>query len=124
MNELINTAHTAAKEKGFWDKPSGHEVELSFITQKIMLIVSELSEAVEALRDEKFTNNEVRTQMVIKFDTNVFKEHIKNTFEDEIADTFIRLLDLCGYMNIDIDTHIALKMKYNKSRGYKHNRKF
>lgn len=33
-----------------------------------------------------------------------FKENILNTREDKIADVFIRLFDLCGYLGINIET--------------------
>lgn len=45
-----------------------------------------------------------------------FELYIKDTFEDEIADAIIRLLDLSAYLNIDIDKHMELKMKYNSMR--------
>lgn len=41
-------------------------------------------------------------------------------FPSEIADAFIRLADLCGYLNIDIDTEVKLKMAYNETRSYRH----
>lgn len=45
---------------------------------------------------------------------------MKDTFEDEIADSIIRLLDLCGKNNIDIEAHIQAKMDYNATRGFKY----
>ena len=42
----------------------------------------------------------------------------------EVADVAIRLFDLCGGMNIDLEKHIELKMKYNSLRGYKHGKAF
>ena len=46
----------------------------------------------------------------IKYDDNYikdflegFRNNIKNTFEDKLADVVIRTLDLCGYYEIDID---------------------
>ena len=94
-----------------------------------MLIVSELSEALEADRKNKhaalhsFYSRKNDRSCTEDFQAD-FQELIKDTFEDEIADTFIRLFDLCGALNIDIDTHINLKMKYNKTRPYKHNKEY
>ena len=94
-----------------------------------MLIVSELSEALEADRKNKhaalnsFNCRKNERSCIEDFQAD-FQELIKDTFEDEIADTFIRLFDLCGALNIDIDTHINLKMKYNKTRPYKHNKDY
>lgn len=38
----------------------------------------------------------------------------------ELADTVIRIFDLCGYYGIDLETAILEKMKYNKVRPYRH----
>jgi len=52
------------------------------------------------------------------------KRSVKNSFEDEMADIIIRVMDLCGAMNINIDWHIEQKMKYNLLRPYKHNKAY
>ena len=62
-----------------------------------MLIVTELAEAMEAHRHQDHEN-----------------------FREEIADTFIRLFDLCGGMEIDIQQEIEKKSEKNKKRPYKH----
>ena len=49
---------------------------------------------------------------------------IKDTFEDEISDVFIRLGDLCGSLDIDIEKHLDMKMTFNELRGKKHNKLF
>lgn len=36
----------------------------------------------------------------------------------------IRLFDLCGYMDIDIEKHIDLKLKYNQGRPNKHGKNY
>ncbi len=66
---------------------------------RLMLVVTEISEAAEAVRSN---------------DTENFKE--------ELADTFIRLLDICGTMGIDIENEIAKKMGHNRNRPVKHGR--
>lgn len=84
-----------------------------------MLIVTELGEAMEAYRKNNYSDIYIES-----FNSNIsimdFETFFKNTFEDELADVIIRLLDLCKYMKIDIEKHIELKMKYNESRPYKH----
>ena len=67
---------------------------------KLFLVCSELAEAGEAVRDGDF-------------------EH----FKEEIADTFIRLFDICGTTGIDIEKEVEKKMKVNESRPIKHGRK-
>jgi len=92
IKELINESHKIAREKGFWDEERP-------TSEKLMLIVTEVSEACEADR---------------KGDQESFKR--------ELADVFIRLADLCGKHNIDIESYIIRKMKINKDRPYKHNK--
>ena len=53
-----------------------------------------------------------------------FIHHVKDTFEDELADVMIRLGDLTGKMDIDIEKHISLKQKFNSRREKMHGKKF
>jgi len=90
------------------------------IPEKLMLIVSELGEALEALRkgDLLSKNNKYynRAKSKVKWKPN--------SFEDELADTIIRICDLAEYMGIDLEWHLKKKIAYNKKRPYKHNKKF
>ena len=90
LNELAKLCHSIAVEKGFWDKERN-------IGEALMLIVTELAEAMEAHRHQDDAN-----------------------FKEELADTFIRLLDLCGGLKIDIEQEIYQKAVHNKTRAYKH----
>ena len=49
---------------------------------------------------------------------------MKDTFEDEIADTVIRIFDMCEGFGIDLERHIELKLEYNRTRPYKHGKKY
>lgn len=77
------------------------------IGELLMLIVSELGEALEAHRmgifakENKYCNFENIYQDIngtMMLNTVLFESNFKDTFEDEIADVFIRLFDLCGYL--------------------------
>lgn len=114
LNELAKRIHQDNVERGFYDEKR----ELGTL---LMLIVSEVSEALEADRKGRHVNISELTETE---KTVGFKEKIKDTFEDEIADTFIRLFDLVGYLNIDIESHINAKLDFNKTRGYKHGKKY
>ncbi len=110
--------HDNAVNKGFW--PTNQN-----IGEKLMLIVSELGEAMEAHRKGKFAYgsfdpSETSNKTFVK----AFEHGIKDTFEDELADTTIRLFDLAYAMGIDIEKHIQLKNRYNKTREYLHGKKY
>lgn len=98
LNTLAQKIHENAKAKGFWDKPrSTGEV--------FMLIVSELGEALEADRSGKRANWDAYQLFKDEDydDTTAFAANIKDTFEDEIADVVIRILDWCAYAELTID---------------------
>tara|TARA_R100000742_G_C4278836_1_gene102211 strand:+ start:1094 stop:1462 length:369 start_codon:yes stop_codon:yes gene_type:complete len=112
--------HEGNRKKGFYD---GGDKQLGTM---LMLVVSELGEALEAHRHSlkaDLTYYEGILNAKHDFQT-AFKEAIKDTVEDEIADAIIRLLDLCGYYHIDIQKHIDLKLKYNQTRGYRHGKEY
>ena len=114
FNDLAFVIHENAKSKGFWDVSTN-------IPEKLMLIVSEVSEALEAHRHGRIAPKGIANK---EFDRDEFEAIYKDTFNDEIADTIIRLLDLCGHLKIDIDTHIKYKMKYNVTRERLHGKKY
>lgn len=126
LNFAALKIHQNAKSKGFWD----NERETGTL---LMLCVSELSEALEADRKDRFAKHDI---FDIDLDSNsdivpldirfkrAFESNIKDTFEDELADTVIRILDLCGARGIDIEKHINLKLEYNLSRERMHGKAY
>lgn len=121
LNELATKIFNNAKSKGF------HETEHN-IGQMLCLIHSEVSEALEAHREDKYADLKTFEKLSDfnrpSHDLFSFESNIKNTFEDELADVIIRVLDLCAYKNIDIEKHIALKMEYNSRREHKHGKNY
>lgn len=123
MKTLQIEAHTNAKDKGFW------KGEAANIPTKLMLIVSEISEALEAHRNNKFANTlyGIRALNLIIENENFiysFEQKIKDTFEDELADAVIRILDLAEYYDINLEEHIKAKMRYNSMRPCMHGKKY
>lgn len=120
LNNAADTIYSIAKNKGFWD---GERQKGTLL----MLVVSELAEALEADREDKYADlqqfQQIENSEQNEFNSN-FETYIKNTFEDELADAMIRILDICGSMGIDLEEHINLKLKYNKQRGYKHEKEY
>ena len=132
MEQLIKRAHQVAKDKGFWETERN-------VPEMLMLVVSELSEALEALRKDHYADKGIVKDLMQDIDLDrtdeeflfkaiawkkSFEENIKSSFEDELADVVIRLFDLCGGLGVDLEKHIELKMMYNSMRGYKHGKQF
>lgn len=87
-------AHQQAEAKGFWEE---HHHEDHYL----MLVITELSEAVEADRKGIWAVLDPATlDRLERLDGAVFNQEFirttKDTVEDEIADACIRLLDLIG----------------------------
>ena len=130
INELAKKIHENAIAKGLYE----NEINIG---EKLCLVHSEVSEALEAVRKDHYTKLEKDWHIdgmadhnygITFYDDETFKTHfehsVKNTFEDELADTIIRVLDLCAYMNINIESHIKAKMRYNSTRPHKHGKNF
>jgi hypothetical protein len=128
IDELANTIHQLNVSKGFW--PENKEERNK--SEVLMLVVSELAEAQEALRENHFTNLSKSDMMLLADladkDPEGFKREfeakVKNTFEDEMIDTLIRQLDALAGFNIDILFHLFMKLKYNSLRPHKHGKNF
>lgn len=129
FNELAKSIHANNEIRGFWDGG----IEAKNIGEVIALIHSEASEALEADRKNhhaiKSFNlinncNRIETQNEKQYFKQEFEVSVKNSFEDELADIIIRVLDVCGAMKIDIDWHIEQKLKYNSLREYKHGKRY
>ena len=89
---LIERSRQIANSKGF-------KVDWDTAPTYLMLVVTELSEAMENWRDNR-----------------------KESFKEEIADAFIRLFHLVGDLGLkeEIVRSILDKLKYNETRPYKH----
>ena len=104
LNSLAREAHKIAVDHGWWDiPPSFGEV--------VALCHSELSEALQSYR-----NNEPSVFHDVKDDGSTALEG----YAVEMVDTLIRILDFCGAIGLDVDSIMAQKMEYNRSRPYRH----
>ncbi len=128
MEQIRDLCYKNSVAKGFWDEGTkvkvndmGNEiVEKPWnFGEKIALIHSELSEMFEAWRKNKTECDKDIEIVVFNRDGSDGSRRI-TAIEEEMADTFIRLLDLCGKLDVDVGRVILAKMEYNKGRPYMH----
>ncbi len=102
LNELKHRAYAIAKEHGWHDKEYSDE-------HWLMLILTELSEAVNADRKGKHANIGMFKSNCNTPQTNpekhwkyIYELFIKDSVQDELADVVIRCLDLSGLRQFDL----------------------
>jgi NTP pyrophosphatase (non-canonical NTP hydrolase) len=98
INQAVEFCHDLAAVAGWWPKEA---LENTYcFSNKLMLIVSEVAEAMEGdrknLKDDKLPHRDMR--------------------EVELADAVIRIFDLCGAFNMDLGGAIAEKLAFNQIR--------
>lgn len=103
LNMLRDKAYECAKAHGW------HDAECTK-SHWLCLVISELMEAVEADRNNRYAlitkfNNEVKKNNYVVGSilwVNKFNQYIKDTVQDEMADACIRLMDLAGLYKVDL----------------------
>lgn len=113
FDKLAAEIHLWARCKGFYNRErvavpttltgdiEGSVENPSLAAEKLMLIVSECSEVLEALRNASPKDE-----------------------AEEIADIVIRCLDYAAWRGISLDTEIREKMERNYARPYLHGKNF
>ena len=121
INEWSEEIGQWGREKG-WDKPALCEtkardldsmgsaepqgVDVNAVGMKLALVHSEVSEALEAVRDGKYVAYE--------------KDGKPEGMVVELADTVIRIFHLCDLLGLDLEDAVERKMAANQKRPYRH----
>ena len=98
ISQMQEEVHRTAIEHGWWEKPRP-------VGEVLMLMVTELAEAMEAYR-----SGNPESEKIPGF----------SQMEEELADVVIRLLDFAGGEDLDIEGALIAKMLYNEKRPYRH----
>ena len=92
---LVSESHRIARSKGWWENPDKNVGEL------LALVHSEISEALEVYRDYGV---EGLTKTWLEADGK------PEGFTIELADAIIRIADLCGGFDLDLEKALETKM--------------
>lgn len=101
INELVSICYNNSLEAGWHtDLSTGKLIDRNK-GEMLMLIVSEIAEAMEGERK------------------NLMDDHLplRGMAEVELADAVIRIADYCGRFNYDLGGAIMEKLEYNKHRA-------
>ena len=102
-NSLKDLCYGLSSEAGWWNDLHSNEPIVSrphVIGEKLMLIVSEVAEAMEGYRKDSADDKLPHRKMV----------------EVELADALIRIFDLAGALKLDIGGALVEKLVYNVNR--------
>lgn len=101
INAMARKVYLENKAKGFWDSKRN-------IGELLMLVTSELAEALEA--DRKDLNDDKLTH--------------RKGLEVELADAVIRIFDMAAGLDMDLGGALVEKLAYNRSRPHKHGKAY
>jgi len=119
LADLQERAGVANGTHGFneYDKFTTDEERNLYLGNKLMLVVSELSEAQDELRSGHKPTEEY---------TSAYADGLRKPegFPAEIADAVIRLLGIAYELKVDTTRVMENKMAFNEARAFRHGKQF
>ncbi len=114
FQEFAQKAHKCAVEHGFWHEDHSEGFCL-------MLVVSELSEAIKADQKGRRAKRGKYEKLIAEgvLEATAFDECIKDTVEDELADAVIRLGDLTAAKDLALPNWDIVRQKAWTQEGLK-----
>lgn len=103
LKDAQDLCHGLAVRSGWWtSRLTGKPLDYTQVNigEKLMLIVSEVAEGMEGQRKDLMDDKLPHRKMI----------------EVELADALIRILDLAGFMNLDIAGAVIEKLAFNQQR--------
>lgn len=114
LKQLMTEAYENAKAKGFY------EPDLD-INKALMLIITEMSEAIQASRHDRHGSIEgYNTYLEVSDEHTAYEKSLEGTVESEFADIAIRIMSLLGWYDsqkvicLMNDTEIRKTEEYHK----------
>lgn len=114
LKQLMTKAYENAKAKGFY------EPDLD-INKALMLIITEMGEAIQANRHDRHGSIEgYNTYLEVSDEHTAYEESLEGTVESEFADIAIRIMSLLGWYDsqkvicLMNDTEIRKTEEYHK----------
>lgn len=102
FNDIAADHHDIMVSKGFWEGERND-------SETLMLIVTEIAEACEAIRHGNPPDDKVP-----EF----------SGLEAELADAVLRIMDLAQGRGLRVAEALIAKLEHNKTRAYKHGKAF
>lgn len=112
IGQLQKDTWRIMEKSGFHDDAPTNPKDPMYNLGRLMLIVSELAESAEDIRDGNWT--------IITHDAD--GTYHPRGFPIELADAIIRIVHMAEVLGINLEDAVHIKQSYNETRPYKHNR--
>jgi NTP pyrophosphatase (non-canonical NTP hydrolase) len=111
LNDYVEEVTAWCKRKGWHEDITSSRPNSA--GDLLMLVVTELAEALEEVRDHHGLNE-------VYYVEDKHGQQKPEGVPVELADVLIRIFDIAGRWDIDLEAVVREKMAFNEGRPYKH----